>query len=66
MVAALSRSHLLAGLTGPVISRLAGAVVPRSWTRGQLICVEGEPGESLYVLTAGSVAVNRTAPSGSG
>jgi CRP-like cAMP-binding protein len=60
----LAKAVMFAGLDGETLSRLAEAAVPRSFRRGQLLCVEGEPGESLLVLRSGSAVVFRTAPSG--
>lgn len=62
--AALARTDLLTGLSPEVLSRLAASAVRRAYARGQMVCVEGEPGTTLYVLTSGSVAVLREAASG--
>ncbi|MFL6074094.1 MAG: Crp/Fnr family transcriptional regulator, partial [Mycobacteriales bacterium] len=60
----LAKADMFAGLDTETLSRLAEAAVPRSFRRGQLLCVEGEPGESLLVLRTGSAVVFRTAQSG--
>lgn len=47
-----------------VLEELALSALPRTFARGQLLMVEGEPGESLLVITSGTVSVFRTALSG--
>jgi CRP/FNR family cyclic AMP-dependent transcriptional regulator len=44
--------------------RLAESAVERRYRRGQVLFLEGDPGESLFVLRHGSVSVFRTAPNG--
>ena len=64
VLAALRSVELFAGLDEPVLEQLAAVARPRSFDRGQLVFVEGDPGDSLLVLVTGSVTVFRTAPSG--
>ena len=61
---ALTGVDMFAGLEPEVRQRVVGAAVPRNYRKGQLLFVEGDPGESLIVLRRGAVAVFRTAPTG--
>ncbi|HEX6967296.1 MAG TPA: Crp/Fnr family transcriptional regulator [Micromonosporaceae bacterium] len=61
---ALSGVDLFAGLEPEARQRVIAAAVPRTYRKGQLLFMEGDPGESLIVLRRGAVAVFRTAPSG--
>jgi CRP/FNR family transcriptional regulator, cyclic AMP receptor protein len=61
---ALAGVELFADLEPEVRQRVIAAAVPRTYRKGQLLFMEGDPGESLIVLRRGSVAVFRTAPSG--
>jgi CRP/FNR family cyclic AMP-dependent transcriptional regulator len=61
---ALRSVELFARLDDAVLAQLASVVRQRSYGRGQLVFVEGDPGDSLLVLVSGSVTVFRTAPSG--
>lgn len=64
VLAALRSVELFARLDEAVLAQLAAVVRPRTFDRGQLLFVEGDPGDSLLVLVSGSVTVFRTAPSG--
>ena len=61
---ALSGVDLFAGLAPEARQRVIAAAVPRTYRKGQLLFVEGDPGESLIVLRRGAVAIFRTAPTG--
>jgi CRP-like cAMP-binding protein len=61
---ALSGVELFADLEPEARQRVIAAAVPRTYRKGQLLFVEGDPGESLIVLRRGAVAVFRTAPTG--
>ena len=61
---ALTGVEMFAGLEPEVRQRVIGAAVPRTYRKGQLLFVEGDPGESLIVLKRGAVMVFRTAPTG--
>jgi CRP/FNR family transcriptional regulator, cyclic AMP receptor protein len=61
---ALRSVELFARLDDGVLAQLASVARPRSFDKGQLVFVEGDPGDSLLVLVSGSVTVFRTAPSG--
>jgi cAMP-dependent protein kinase regulator len=53
----LQRAPLFAGVTRRALSRLAGEVPVRTFEPGAAIVVEGEPGDSLWVVAAGGVRV---------
>ena len=55
--AALARVELLRDLDPDVLSRLADRVQVRAWQPGDLVVTQGGPGDSLIVLTTGSVTV---------
>lgn len=46
-------------LPGPVVQALAAAAVPRRFEAGQVIYVEGEPAETLFILESGWVKATR-------
>src|SRR4051794_41843994 len=58
----LAQSGLFQGLSdeavGPVVSRLEMLTLPR----GRVIFNEGEPGGSLYIVTAGKIQLSRPPP----
>jgi CRP-like cAMP-binding protein len=61
---ALTGVEMFVGLEPEVRQRVIAAAVPRAYRKGQLLFVEGDPGESLIVLLRGAVAVFRTSPTG--
>src|SRR5260221_12439657 len=61
---ALTGVEVFTGLDSDVRQRVMAAAVPRTYRKGQLLFVEGDPGESLIILRRGAVAVFRTAPTG--
>src|SRR5215510_12297793 len=61
---ALTGVEMFAGLEPEARQRVLAAAVPRTYRKGQILFVEGDPGESLIVLRRGAVAVFRTAPTG--
>jgi CRP/FNR family cyclic AMP-dependent transcriptional regulator len=60
----LAGVEVFASLDHDLRARVAAAAVPRRFGRGQLVFVEGDPGDSLLVLRTGAVSVFRSAPSG--
>lgn len=60
----LAGVEMFAGLEPEARQRVMAAAVPRSYRKGQLLFVEGDPGESLIILRRGAVLVFRTAPTG--
>ena len=61
---ALTGVDMFTGLEPEARQRVLTAAVPRTYRKGQLLFVEGDPGESLIILRRGAVAVFRTAPTG--
>ena len=55
---------MFSGLEPEARKRIASVSVPRQYRRGQLVFVEGDPGESLIMIRSGAVSVFRTAPTG--
>ncbi|MGH8794913.1 MAG: Crp/Fnr family transcriptional regulator [Stackebrandtia sp.] len=55
---------MFTGLDTEARRRIAAAAIPRQYRRGQLLFVEGDPGESLIMVRSGAVSVFRTAPTG--
>ena len=60
----LAGVEMFAGLEPESRQQLMSAAVPRNYRKGQLLFVEGDPGESLIILRRGAVLVFRTAPTG--
>jgi CRP/FNR family transcriptional regulator, cyclic AMP receptor protein len=60
----LAGTQLFGGIEEKVLQRLAERAVERSYRRGQLICYEGDPGDTLLVLVEGLVKVFVTSPAG--
>ena len=60
----LAGVDMFAGLEPEARERVMAAAVPRTYRKGQLLFVEGDPGESLIILRRGAVAVFRTASTG--
>src|SRR5260221_7316256 len=48
---------LFASLPEAPLQRLAGAGQPRRLQKGQLLFGQGEPGDAVYVVAAGSIAI---------
>jgi CRP-like cAMP-binding protein len=61
---ALTGVEIFAALEPEARQRVIAAAVPRTYRKGQILFVEGDPGESLIVLRRGAVMVFRTAPTG--
>ena len=60
----LAGVEMFAGLEPEARAKVMSAAVPRTYRKGQLLFVEGDPGESLIILRRGAVLVFRTAPTG--
>jgi small-conductance mechanosensitive channel len=58
--ALLARTDLFAALAAEVRGRLAGAAVLRYYDSGERLVVEGEPGDSLVLVSRGSVVVSKS------
>jgi CRP/FNR family transcriptional regulator len=61
---ALAAVPLFAGLPPHALAALARASRRRHYPKGQILCSEDDPGESLIVLDEGQVRVSRFAASG--
>jgi CRP-like cAMP-binding protein len=64
VLAALRQVELFAPLDEAVLQELTSLVRVREFQRGELLFVEGGPGDALLVLIAGSVALFRTSVDG--
>jgi CRP/FNR family transcriptional regulator len=64
MIAALQAVPLLAGLEQPQIARLAQHVVARRAEPDQLIFVEGDDCQGLYVVYSGAIRIFKQSPQG--
>jgi NTE family protein len=53
----LSRAPLFTGLDEAALEDVLGCTRPRRYTTGQLICREGDPSDSVFVLCRGVAAV---------
>jgi len=60
----LSGVTMFSGLDSDARRKIVAAAIPRHFRRGQLLFVEGDPGESLIMVRTGAVSVFRTAPTG--
>ena len=50
---------LFAGLSRPILDELAASCRIRRYPQGQVLCHEGDPGDSLIVLEAGPLRISR-------
>ncbi len=57
LAVALEHCALLQGLDGQQLDRIRSALVEHRPARGSYLFREGEPGDCLYVLTAGSISM---------
>lgn len=60
----LARTELFGGLDGSLLGTVAERTVPRRYAKGQLVFLEGDVGESLYVVAEGQVKVYVASPEG--
>lgn len=60
----LQRVPLFEGLEQPHLQALAEKMAERSYQKGEVLFFEGEPGDSLYIVNAGTVKVYRVAEDG--
>jgi CRP/FNR family transcriptional regulator, cyclic AMP receptor protein len=63
-VATLRRTTLFGGLDGPALTDLATRVVERRYRKGNVIFVQGEPGERCFVIGSGTVKISAYHPDG--
>ena len=64
VLTALSQVELFAGLPATVLQQIASVARQREFDKGELLFVEGDVGDTLLVVIAGSVTVFRTSPEG--
>lgn len=64
ITAALRQVELFAALDNGALTELAAVARPREFQRGELLFVEGDLGDALLILVAGSVSVFRTSADG--
>ena len=55
---------LFSELSGPELERIARVAVPRSYPRDTRVFHEGDPGDTCYIVRAGSCRVTREHPDG--
>jgi CRP-like cAMP-binding protein len=55
---------ILADLPAAALEQLARSSLPRNYRRGQVLCSEGDPGESIYILEEGQLRVTQWTASG--
>lgn len=55
---------IFADLPVAALEQLARNSLPRKYRRGQVLCNEGDPGESLYILEEGQLRVTQWTPAG--
>lgn len=60
----LARVELFDGLSEAEIDALAGVCREQTYTAGEEITSQGQPGDELFVVMDGFVEVNRSLPSG--
>lgn len=61
---AIAATRHFSNLPAEVCEALARQMIPRGYPAGQVICLEGEPGEYAYLLEKGWVKAVRTATDG--
>ncbi|KWX20154.1 MULTISPECIES: Crp/Fnr family transcriptional regulator [Mycolicibacterium] len=55
----LARAGIFQGVSPSAVAALAQQLEPVSFPRGKVIFVEGEPGDTLYIITSGKVKIGR-------
>ena len=55
---------IFADLPAAALEQLARNSLPRKYRRGQVLCNEGDPGESIYILEDGQLRVTQWTPAG--
>ena len=60
----LRRVPYFAGLPNDLLTALSSAAVERTYARGEIIFLEGEPCSGLYIVAAGEVKVFKLSPQG--
>ncbi|ABK73796.1 cAMP-activated global transcriptional regulator CRP [Mycolicibacterium smegmatis] len=60
----LARAGIFQGVQPSAVAALAQQLEPVSFSRGQVVFTEGEPGETLYIITSGKVKIGRKSVDG--
>jgi CRP/FNR family transcriptional regulator, cyclic AMP receptor protein len=60
----LSKVPLFSGLNQSEMEFIAGRVIPRKYSAGQIVFSEGDPCSGLYVVASGHVRIYKTSSSG--
>ena len=60
----LARAGIFQGMDAASVSALLKDLVPESFSKGDTIIREGEPGDKLYIIVDGKLKLSRTAPDG--
>lgn len=60
----LQGSPLFRGLPQPVLERIAGLAVQRSYRNGEIIFSRGDPGDALYAVVTGKIRISAGAADG--
>jgi CRP-like cAMP-binding protein len=60
----LERVPLFAGLPADELGELTSRLRPRRYGRGETLCLEGDPGTSLYIIDKGRVKLGLTSAEG--
>lgn len=60
----LSRNELFAALEPAALTTVAERAVPRTYEKGQIVCLQGARGEALYVVASGLVKIYVGSPDG--
>ena len=58
----LAGADLFAGLDRVTLAKLAANLDRVSFRKGEAACIEGEPGDSLYIVSEGTFGVSSVAP----
>lgn len=60
----LARAGIFQGVSPTAVAALVRQLQPVSFSRGQVIFVEGEPGETMFIITSGKVKIGRKTADG--
>jgi CRP/FNR family transcriptional regulator, cyclic AMP receptor protein len=60
----LARAGIFQGVSPDAVAALIRQLEPVTFRRGEVVFAEGEPGDTLYIITAGKVKIGRKSPDG--
>jgi CRP/FNR family cyclic AMP-dependent transcriptional regulator len=60
----LRKVPFFAGLADSELEMVSGVMIERSYAKGSLLFLEGEPGEALFVINRGRVKISKSSPDG--